>query len=101
MDSREGAAPDLCRAAPQPVHAKLHFPCQTWAKRGKKDTRKTQHERAYWTLIGPCFDCQCKSPFDSKLFRIYGGDDGARTRDLCRDRSRKLLKLNNFMSADG
>jgi hypothetical protein len=21
----------------------------------------------------------------SKLFRIYGGDDGARTRDLCRD----------------
>jgi hypothetical protein len=23
---------------------------------------------------------------DPKLFRIYGGDDGARTRDLCRDR---------------
>ncbi len=23
----------------------------------------------------------------SKCFRIYGGDDGARTRDLCRDRA--------------
>ena len=51
----------------------------------------------YWTRIS----CHFRSPFDSKLFRIYGGDDGARTRDLCRDRSRKLLNLNNFMSADG
>jgi hypothetical protein len=25
--------------------------------------------------------------FQSKCFRIYGGDDGARTRDLCRDRA--------------
>jgi len=24
-------------------------------------------------------------PTDSKVFRINGGDDGARTRDLCRD----------------
>jgi len=24
-------------------------------------------------------------PIDSKLFKINGGDDGARTRDLCRD----------------
>jgi hypothetical protein len=28
-----------------------------------------------------------RTPFDSKSFRIYGGDDGARTRDLCRDRA--------------
>jgi len=34
-------------------------------------------------------------PIDSKLFRVNGGDDGARTRDLCRDRpseNRNLLK---------
>jgi hypothetical protein len=24
-----------------------------------------------------------------KIFGMYGGDDGARTRDLCRDRHRK------------
>jgi len=35
----------------------------------------------YWTRIS----CHFRSPFDSKSFRIYGGDDGARTRDLCRD----------------
>ena len=37
----------------------------------------------------------------SKSFRIYGGDDGARTRDLCRDSPafwRNLLKLG---AADG
>ena len=26
-------------------------------------------------------------PFIRKCFRMYGGDDGARTRDLCRDRA--------------
>ncbi len=26
-----------------------------------------------------------RSPYASKSFRMYGGDDGARTRDLCRD----------------
>ena len=40
-------------------------------------------------------------PIESKSFRINGGDDGARTRDLCRDRSRMLLNLKHFMSADG
>ncbi len=37
----------------------------------------------------------------AKYFALYGGDDGARTRDLCRDRSRMLLNLKHFMSADG
>ena len=26
-------------------------------------------------------------PYEAKIFALYGGDDGARTRDLCRDRS--------------
>src|SRR6185437_13207011 len=32
----------------------------------------------------------------SKSFRTYGGDDGARTRDLCRDRRLKLKKSNDL-----
>jgi len=40
-------------------------------------------------------------PYEAKSFALYGGDDGARTRDLCRDRSRMLLNLKHFMSADG
>ena len=40
-------------------------------------------------------------PVDRALAGVNGGDDGAQTRDLCRDRSRKLMNLNNFMSADG
>ena len=24
-------------------------------------------------------------PYEAKIFALYGGDDGARTRDLCRD----------------
>ena len=31
--------------------------------------------------------CHCRLPIDSKNFGINGGDDGARTRDLCRDRA--------------
>ena len=26
-------------------------------------------------------------PYEAKCFALYGGDDGARTRDLCRDRA--------------
>jgi hypothetical protein len=26
-------------------------------------------------------------PYEAKFFALYGGDDGARTRDLCRDRA--------------
>ena len=34
-------------------------------------------------FIVPC----CHLPYTPKYFGIYGGDDGARTRDLCRDRA--------------
>jgi len=32
---------------------------------------------------------------------MYGGDDGARTRDLCRDSNAKILQPQDFMGADG
>ena len=32
---------------------------------------------------------------------MYGGDDGARTRDLCRDSYANVLHLNDFMGVDG
>jgi hypothetical protein len=32
---------------------------------------------------------------------MYGGDDGARTRDLCRDSHANWLYLNDFMGVDG
>jgi hypothetical protein len=34
-------------------------------------------------------------------FGMYGGDDGARTRDLCRDSYANRLYLNDFMGVDG
>jgi hypothetical protein len=37
----------------------------------------------------------------SKSLRVYGGDDGARTRDLCRDSYANWLYLNDFMGVDG
>jgi hypothetical protein len=37
----------------------------------------------YWTRI--CLSLGM--PYEAKFFALYGGDDGARTRDLCRDRS--------------
>ena len=39
------------------------------------DPNRTQIQLSLWVAIA------------SKGFRIYGGDDGARTRDLCRDRA--------------
>jgi len=41
------------------------------------------------------------TPYDPKSFRIYGGGDGARTRDLCRDSYANWLYLNDFMGVDG
>jgi len=32
---------------------------------------------------------------------MYGGDDGARTRDLCRDSYANVLQLNDFMGTHG
>jgi hypothetical protein len=37
----------------------------------------------------------------SKSFRIYGGDDGARTRDLCRDSEPKTRNLLESGGTDG
>ena len=31
--------------------------------------------------------CHLRLPYEAKFFALYGGDDGARTRDLCRDRA--------------
>jgi hypothetical protein len=31
--------------------------------------------------------CHLRLPYEANFFALYGGDDGARTRDLCRDRS--------------
>jgi hypothetical protein len=47
----------------------------------RNPAQRTKAWIAYYVLIG-------FAPWvaiASKLFRIYGGDDGARTRDLCRD----------------
>jgi len=35
----------------------------------------------YWTRIYLSLEV----PYEAKFFALYGGDDGARTRDLCRD----------------
>ncbi len=40
-------------------------------------------------------------PYKLKFFALYGGDDGARTRDLCRDSYANGLYLNDFMGVDG
>ncbi len=40
-------------------------------------------------------------PYEAKYFAWYGGDDGARTRDLCRDSYANCLYLNDFMGVDG
>jgi hypothetical protein len=40
---------------------------------------------AYCTHIEPTLGCHCRSHRFRKSFGMYGGDDGARTRDLCRD----------------
>ena len=37
----------------------------------------------YWTRIYLSLEV----PYRTKFFVLYGGDDGARTRDLCRDRA--------------
>jgi len=42
-----------------------------------------------------------RSPYRTKCFVLYGGDDGARTRDLCRDSYANWLYLNDFMGVDG
>ena len=44
----------------------------------KRGTKGTHNLRPY---------CACLVSADSKNFGMYGGDDGARTRDLCRDRA--------------
>jgi hypothetical protein len=41
------------------------------------------------------------SPYDPRSFRIYGGDDGARTRDLCRDSELEIRNLLETGVADG
>jgi hypothetical protein len=43
----------------------------------KKDTKRTQT----YVLLHPVWF----PPIPNKLFGMNGGDDGARTRDLCRD----------------
>lgn len=40
-------------------------------------------------------------PIASKPIRIYGGDDGARTRDLCRDSNAEIRNLLIPGVADG
>jgi len=63
------------------------------ARRSKKDTKGTQsyvllHPR--WFLRIPC-----------KSFGMYGGDDGARTRDLCRDSKKEGRNLLESGGTDG
>ncbi|HEX4020984.1 MAG TPA: hypothetical protein VHX63_07570 [Acidobacteriaceae bacterium] len=61
-------------------------------------TRKKPALELNGPLSDPDLIVTYRSPFDSKSFRIYGGDDGARTRDLCRDRSAFGWYLIEFMS---
>jgi hypothetical protein len=49
---------------------------------GRRFERKGHKGRQIYVLLHSFWF----SPFRTKSFRIYGRDDGARTRDLCRDR---------------
>ena len=47
-------------------------------------------QKAQVELSGPLLDPYLLVtwvPYEAKSFALYGGDDGARTRDLCRDRA--------------
>jgi len=65
---------------------------------GTTDSKKQAQnagEESYCARIVPRFRCHFRSIL-RKSFGMYGGDDGARTRDLCRDSteaSSNLLKL--------
>jgi hypothetical protein len=51
------------------------------------------------TLFRDCHFGLVPQTLDS--FGFSGGDDGARTRDLCRDSYANWLYLNDFMGVDG
>ena len=40
-------------------------------------------------------------PYEAKFIALYGGDDGARTRDLCRDSEPENCNLLKQCVADG
>ncbi len=59
-------------------------------KRGHKAGPSTNGYRSVIRLLCPYCVLICLSPRSHtfhKFFGMYGGDDGARTRDLCRDRA--------------
>jgi hypothetical protein len=71
---------------------------------GTKQAGKTHGDRRMISLL--CLYCvqiflSARVPFNRKSFRLNGGDDGARTRDLCRDSYANWLYLNDFMGVDG
>ena len=61
---------------------------QTWVKwRMKNYSQNRASSGLIAPLSNPDFDCHFRCHTFRKSFGMYGGDDGARTRDLCRDRA--------------
>ena len=60
-----------------------------------KSRPRKSHFWMRWGLQAQWFSEECgmdcglslQVPYEAKFFALYGGDDGARTRDLCRDRA--------------
>jgi hypothetical protein len=69
------------------------------SKTGTTDSRKqTQNVRS--TYVVPRFSCHYTS-IRSVVSRMYGGDDRARTRDLCRDSTEANSNLLKLSVTDG
>ena len=72
---------------------------------GKKAEEKYPQNNAVAGLLGPLSDPDLTVTvgrhFDSKCFRICGGDDGARARNLCRDSEKEGRNLRKTSVTDG